>query len=162
MFFRGGPLLLLGHGAAALAILVLAVPSIFKTFSQKQGLSISLAIFLTYVFQAVFHFVSKSSSKEVGFINLHTKKRLFKVLETFLILISVYVGLQWMPSSLLLVYEYLIVISHPLMTLLEGFCFMIVLLSFGQCLMNILMGLDKEEKQTPLTIVKACLVCCFL
>lgn len=131
-------------------------PLLFSSLSLKDKGFPSLWQFFQHIFHKRPSILSQNLPQKRYVFNRYIKKRLFKVLETFLALTSVYIGLQWMPSSFLVIYEHLIVISHPLMTLLEGFCFMIVLLSFGQWLINLITKLDESEDQTSLTVVKVC------
>lgn len=119
----GRTILLASQGVAILSVLF-AIPPVWQRVGKREGLAISLGLFLLYLSQGLYH-VLKGGKR---------KSQLFHLMELPLLFLTLTLALRWMPSWSLWPYEQLVHVSGPILILLEGSAFLFNIFSLGTLL----------------------------
>jgi hypothetical protein len=108
----------------ALVSLIFALPNCWSGTTRTQGLAISCTLFLLYLTQAT---LSTWGSTKARQSKIHVFCNLF---EWPILMSALYFGWRWIPISWLEFYEHWILYpSAPLLTLLEGVCYLLIVLA---------------------------------
>lgn len=133
----GRTLLFASQGVAILSILF-AVPPVWQRVGKREGLAISLGLFLLYLSQGFYHALK----------GRRRKTQLFHLMELPLLFLTLMLALRWMPSWSLWPYEQFVHVSGPILILLEGSAFLFNIFSLGAVLahkLNFEDGTESDE-----------------
>lgn len=94
-------------------------------------------------------------------MSVSLQKKMYRIMETPCLLMSVCIGFFCIPEWLLCPYEYILKISCPLLVLMEGFSFVLTTLTFGRWLIHRVSSLEEqtdhdkfdENEKSPLSRV---------
>lgn len=125
----------------ALAALILAFPPVFSKRTHNEGLLMSLSLALFYGGRGLFSLADRLFCTR--FIAVRPSQ-FFAFTELPSIIISVYVGLKWLPDWLAAPYQWALLSAGPVFLLLEGLSSMIIILECGERLSDIF-----NEASTP-------------